>query len=85
MSATTYVTRQEFVCTRTAGRSDRNRRADVQSEDNIFRRRINTMIEISHLTKRYGALTAVDDISFRSRRARCSASSAPTAPASPPP
>jgi ABC-2 type transport system ATP-binding protein len=35
------------------------------------------VIEVQHLTKRYGPVTAVDDISFRGRaRARSSASSA---------
>ena len=45
-----------------------------------------TRIDLDHLTKRYGAVTAVDDLNFEPRaRARSPASSAPTAPASPPP
>ena len=43
-------------------------------------------IEVSHLTKRFGAFTAVDDVSFEVRSAaRSSATWAPTAPASRPP
>ena len=38
---------------------------ESRSQTQLFREgALNTMIEINHLTKRYGALTAVDDISF---------------------
>ena len=43
------------------------------------------MIEVQHLTKRYGPVTAVDDVSFRAERGRSSDSSVRTAPARPPP
>ena len=42
------------------------------------------MIEIEHLTKRYGETVVVDDVSFRSRRARSRSSSARPARASRP-
>ena len=43
-----------------------------------------TMLELSHLTKRYGSLEALHDLSFTVRRARYSVSSARMAPARPP-
>ena len=42
------------------------------------------MIEVQHLTKRYGPTTAVDDVSFRVEKAKCSASSGRMARARPP-
>ena len=43
------------------------------------------MILVENLTKAFGPKTAVDGVSFRVERAKCSASSGPTAPASRPP
>ena len=43
----------------------RNRDDVAQSQEPIAQDDHTSMIEISHLTKRYGALTAVDDVSFQ--------------------
>ncbi len=44
-----------------------------------------SMIEVSHLTKRYRDRVAVDDLSFSVAEGRFWVSSAPTAPGKPPP
>ena len=42
------------------------------------------VLELSHVTKRFGGLTAVGDVSFKVRKGEILRSSAPTARARPP-
>jgi hypothetical protein len=42
------------------------------------------MLELQGLTRRYGEVVALDDLSFTVAEAKCSDSSVPTAPARPP-
>ena len=50
----------------------------------IQRRRGMNVLEISNVTKRFGNLVAVRDVSLAWRRANCARSSGPMAPARPP-
>jgi len=44
---------------------------------------VTRVIEVQHITKRYGRFTAVDDVSFRVEPGEILGFSAPTAPARP--